>query len=119
MPEIPSALAVMIAAPFATAVTTPLDDTVAVPDDDEVQVVAVVGVIAFPAPSLNATVSACVAPSDVMLAEPGDTVTDVSTGAGAAGSPQDNATVARSTIDVIGRMGNRKREGAVRTERPG
>ena len=71
-------VAVIVADPFATAVTNPEDDTVATPVFDEAQVTSASEIV-DPPESLTVAVSVAVSPRDAKVLVLGDTVTVVAT----------------------------------------
>ena len=68
-------VAVMVAVPFATAVTSPADETVAT-DELDVTHVTVAPEMMFPAASLTVATREAVSPADVKLRLVGVSVTD-------------------------------------------
>jgi hypothetical protein len=84
VPLLPPALAVIVAVPAATAVTTPLDETVATDAALELHV-TVCPETGLPFPSTGVAVSACVPPT-VSVAELGETFTLATVGGGGAGT---------------------------------
>jgi len=77
-------VAVMVAVPFATAVTRPDEDTVATEADDELHV-TLAPLIVAPFWSLTVAVSWDVSPSEAKLRLVADSVIEVATGAGGVG----------------------------------